>query len=132
MRVCSFKRCKNSSKNNMGMSFFFYPKKCPDLYRIWTELSGYVKGSKYATVCEAHFHPEDLETDDSGRKKWPTSGAIPNWKGSTNHQLVGKTGGTKCTLCTVCPGSSDPPEKNIIIYLHQKIRFTPFLTIMIF
>ena len=27
---------------------------------------------------------------------------------------------------TVCPGSSDPPEKNILIYLHQKIRLTPF------
>ena len=26
---------------------------------------------------------------------------------------------------TVCPGSSDPPEK-YLIYLHQKMRFTPF------
>ena len=27
---------------------------------------------------------------------------------------------------TVCPGSSDPPKKNLI-YLHQKMRFTPFI-----
>ena len=30
---------------------------------------------------------------------------------------------------TVCPGSSDPPEKNILIYLHQNIGF---LSITIF
>ena len=29
-------------------------------------------------------------------------------------------------LHTVCPGRSDPPEKNILIYLHQKVRFIPF------
>ena len=28
---------------------------------------------------------------------------------------------------TVCPGSSDPPEKNIVIYLHEKMRFTLFI-----
>ena len=28
---------------------------------------------------------------------------------------------------TVCPGSSDPPEKKYLIYLHQKMRFTPFI-----
>ena len=33
---------------------------------------------------------------------------------------------------TVCPGSSDPPEKNILVYLLQKIRLTPFFTITIF
>ena len=27
---------------------------------------------------------------------------------------------------TVCPGSSDPPEK-YLIYLHQKMRFRPFI-----
>ena len=27
---------------------------------------------------------------------------------------------------TVCPGSSDPPKKNLI-YLHQKMRFTLFI-----
>ena len=31
---------------------------------------------------------------------------------------------SKTLVDTVCPGSSDPPEK---IYLHQKMRFTPFL-----
>ena len=35
---------------------------------------------------------------------------------------------TECILHgTVCPGSSDPPEKKLLIYLHQKIRFTPFI-----
>ena len=29
-------------------------------------------------------------------------------------------------LYTVCPGSSDPPEKNLI-YVHQKMKFTPFI-----
>ena len=29
-------------------------------------------------------------------------------------------------VCTVCPGSSDPAEK-YLIYLHQKMRFTPFI-----
>ena len=33
---------------------------------------------------------------------------------------------TTSKVCTVCPGSSEPPEKNILIYLHQKIRLTPF------
>ena len=27
----------------------------------------------------------------------------------------------------VCPGSSDPPEKKYLIYLHQKMRLTPFI-----
>ena len=27
---------------------------------------------------------------------------------------------------TVCPGSSDPPEK-YLLYLHQKMRVTPFI-----
>ena len=26
---------------------------------------------------------------------------------------------------TVCPGSSDPPEKNILTYSHQKFSFSP-------
>ena len=29
--------------------------------------------------------------------------------------------------CTVCPGSSDPLQKKYLIYLHQKIRLTPFI-----
>ena len=29
-------------------------------------------------------------------------------------------------ISTVCPGSSDPPEK-CVIYFHQKMRFTPFI-----
>ena len=28
---------------------------------------------------------------------------------------------------TVCPGSSDPPEKKHLMYLHQKMGFTPFI-----
>ena len=31
------------------------------------------------------------------------------------------------TVSTVCPGSSDPSEKKHLIYLHQKMRFTPFI-----
>ena len=31
------------------------------------------------------------------------------------------------TIYTVCPGSSDPPEKIFNIYLHQKMRFKPFI-----
>ena len=31
---------------------------------------------------------------------------------------------------TVCPGSSDPPEKKILVYLHQKIRFTQFFKLL--
>ena len=33
---------------------------------------------------------------------------------------------------TVCPESSDPPEKNILIYLIKKLGLHRFLTITIF
>ena len=33
-------------------------------------------------------------------------------------------------VCTVCPGSSDPPEKKYSKYLHQKIRFTQFFLLL--
>ena len=29
---------------------------------------------------------------------------------------------------TVCPGTSDPPEKKYLIWLHKKTRFTPFIS----
>ena len=32
----------------------------------------------------------------------------------------------RVTKINVCPGSSDPPEK-YLIYLHHKMRFTPFI-----
>ena len=27
--------------------------------RVWKELSGYERDSKYASVCESHFNPKD-------------------------------------------------------------------------
>ena len=51
----------------------------------------------------------------------------------SDSSMLNLTAVLKYFFSTVCPGSSDPPEKNILIYLHQKIRFTHFfLTIMIF
>ena len=59
MRVCSFKWCNKNNKLNKGTSFFYYPK-CADMARVWKELSGYERDSKYASVCESHFNPKDL------------------------------------------------------------------------
>ena len=36
--------------------------------RVWKELSGYERDSKYASVCESHFNPEDLMVYEDGRK----------------------------------------------------------------
>ena len=47
MRVCSFKWCNKNNKLNKGTSFFYYPK-CADMARVWKELSGYERHSKYA------------------------------------------------------------------------------------
>ena len=67
MRVCSFKWCNKNNKLNKGTSFFYYPK-CADMARVWKELSGYERDSKYASVCESHFNPKDLMVYEDGRK----------------------------------------------------------------
>ena len=79
MRVCSFKWCNKNTKLNKGTSFFYYPK-CADMSRIWKELSGYDRDSKYAAICESHFNPKDLLVYEDGRK-WLAEGAVPNYSG---------------------------------------------------
>ena len=36
--------------------------------RVWKELGGYDRDSKYASVCESHFNPEDLIVYEDGWK----------------------------------------------------------------
>lgn len=77
MRVCSFKYCKNKSFYNNSTSFFTYPK-CPEQFKIWQELSGNTRATKYSRVCEKHFNPEDVIRSGNSRPLL-RQGAIPNW-----------------------------------------------------
>ncbi|XP_033219216.1 uncharacterized protein LOC117174318 isoform X3 [Belonocnema kinseyi] len=74
MRYCSYKNCKNSSRNGHKMCHF--PKN-PSRRKIWIENSGLETApTEYSTLCDMHFATDSWKVNKGGNIRIKKS-AIP-------------------------------------------------------